>query len=128
MLEVGSVVFCEAIRQEAGGKHILLGVTAPEVNVANIPALIPLAIWLAVKPNETGKFDIGIRILDVQKIAIIEGKLHGEFKDKSQVALAFGPFPIEVNEPGNFDFEWNLNGEGWKKIATYRVNFAPATT
>jgi hypothetical protein len=125
MLEVESVVFCEAIRQEVGGKHILLGVTAPEVNVASIPAVIPLAVWLAVKPSESGVFELGFRILDVQKKPIIEGKVEGEFKDKSRTALAFGPFPIEVTEPGNFDFEWSLDESSWTKIASYSVNFVP---
>lgn len=128
MLEVGSIVFCEAIRQEIGGKHILLGVTAPEVNVATIPAVIPLAVWLAIKPKDTAQFEIRIRILDTQKKPIVEGRLIGAFNNDSQVALAFGPFPIEVNEPGDFDFEWSVNEDNWTKIASYKVNFVPTTS
>ena len=119
---IDSLVFCDSFREEVGGKHTLLGVTSPEVNIGQIPAAISIALWICVQPNFEGSFKIDFRALDIDRNSIVTAKFHGETSTMSKSAFAFGPFPLQVAKPGNFEFEWSFGNDEWDRIGTLKIN------
>ncbi len=103
----------------------MLGVTAGEVNISEIPAVIPIAVWISARPESKGTFSISIRVLNVDKKEIVKGDVVGEVTSLTRTVLAFGPVPVSVEKPGDYDFEWSFGENAWEKIGTYRVNFVP---
>jgi hypothetical protein len=123
--KVESVVFYEAIRNEIGGKHTLLGVSAPEVDVTEMPAVLAVGAWVCIQPSRTGNFDLRFRVLDVDKNEIINGELTGQLTTMAKSSVAMGPFPLHASRAGIFSFEWGEMGGEWEKIGDFKVNFKP---
>lgn len=120
--KVESVVFCEAIRQEIGNKHTLLGVSAPEVNISEIPATIPVALWISARPTSIGPFRIDFRVLDVDKKEIVKAEAGGEIAALGRMVLVLGPLPVNVVKPGDYEFAWAFGDDQWENIGTYKIN------
>ena len=119
---IENVVFCEAVRQEIGNKHTLLGVSAPEVNIGEIPATIAVALWISARPTSTGPFKIDIRVLDVDKNELVKAEAGGEVAALGRMVLVLGPLPINVQKPGDYEFEWAFGDDLWENIGTYKIN------
>ena len=121
-LKIGNVVLCEGIRHEIGGKHTLVGVFAPEINIAQFPGVVPIAIWVALLPPEVGDYEAEFRARDSGKNELVKGQMKIGIQVAAHTALALGPVPLQIKEPGDFIFEWSVEGGRWDKIAVLRVN------
>jgi hypothetical protein len=125
-VKIDNIVFCDHIRQEIGGKHTLLGVYAPELNIASFPAMIQVAIWMSVTPNKTGPFECEIRIKNPEQKEILNGKIQGEFKILAKTSLALPDMPIQITTAGDYSFNIKFSDEKkWEKISSIKINHTP---
>lgn len=61
--KIENAAFFEDVRNEINGKQILLGVTAPEITVGQVPSVVALGIWIAVQPLDLGPFEEEFRVV-----------------------------------------------------------------
>lgn len=122
-IAVENVVFCENVRPEMHGKHTLLGVSAPELNLSQIPGVISVAIWISGTPSGMGPFEADFRALDVDKNAIVSANMKGDIGGVGKISIVIGPMPLPINKAGDYIFEWNFDGKKWDKIGTLRINY-----
>lgn len=118
---IESSVFCEGARLEAGGKFILFGVTPPDVRLSTLPAAIPLAIWLSIRPLMVDKFRIFTRALDTDKREILRGTIDGETVSLERTALLIGPVLLTIEKIGGYDFEWSSDETNWEKMTSFNI-------
>ena len=123
-LKIDSVVFCEGVRTELGGKHTLLGATAPELNISNLPAAIPVVIWISGTPSTAGPFEAEFRAVGEKRNVLVKAKLGGEIGGTGKVALVIGPMTLPVEVEGDFVFEWNFGAKKWTRIGKLRIQLA----
>lgn len=124
-ISVEDVVFCEGFRNEVGGKHTLLGVSAPEINIFQLPAIVSCAIWISGRPSATGPFKLEFRARDEAGQELIKGTLGGETFDPGLIAIPIGPFPLKIEKQGDVVFEWCFDNVNWKTIGTLKINQMP---
>lgn len=124
-IKIENVVFCEDVRSEVGGKHTLLGVSGPELNIIEIPGLISVALWIHGRASNIGPIDIDFRVLDHKKQAKIKGRITGETGESHTCVFVIGPMPLHIQEAGDYIFEWRPDGMKWGKIAVLRINYVP---
>lgn len=122
------VVFCEGFRNEIGGKHTLFGVSAPEINIPQLPAVIVYAVWISGKPTAIGTFNIEFRARNEDGLDLVMGKLGGETNGLGLLSIPIGPFPLSIEKQGDIIFEWSFDNVNWKKIGTLKINLLPLLT
>ena len=126
-LKVENIVFCESVRSEVGGKHTLLGAFAPELNIAEVPANILMAIWVSGTPSGIGQFDAEFRALGVDGTTLLNAQINGDFAALGKTSMIIGSFPLAVKEAGEYSFEWNFGNSKWDKIGKLLIHHTPAS-
>jgi hypothetical protein len=122
---VEDVVFCEGFRNEVGGKHTLFGVTAPEINISQLPAMVLCAVWISGRPTAIGAFNLEFRARNEGGQDLIQGTLGGETNGLGLIAIPIGPFPLSIEKQGNVVFEWCFDNVNWRTIGTLKINQVP---
>lgn len=123
---IDDVVFCEDVRSEIRGKHTLLGVTSPLLIIWDIPAIIPVAIWISCRPSQIGKFTAKFQVLDPDQKQIIQANVAGEVAGLGPTTIVIGPMPVNIHKPGEYNFQWNFGGKKWSNIGTLTLSKASA--
>lgn len=94
-------VFCDDIRQEVNGKHILIGVYGKDLVPGILPQTIPLAVWINMEfPPEgrhTFKFSL---VTDAGEVGVDGGFELPKSDNPSGAVLAIGPLPVNISKPG----------------------------
>ncbi|MEJ1965143.1 MAG: hypothetical protein WDO56_27840 [Gammaproteobacteria bacterium] len=86
---VGSVLICDDIRREANGKAILIGVYVGDIVLNQMPATLPLSLWVqGTAPPGKQEFSIHVYV--------------GEHPDKADPQLNAEPFALQVGPSGEF--------------------------
>lgn len=116
------VVFCEGFRNEVGGKQTLFGVSAPEINISQLPAVLAYAVWISGRPSSIGSFNLEFRVRDEEGHDLVKGEMGGELNGLGLIAIPIGPFPLNIERQGNFIFEWCFDKVNWKTIGTLKIN------
>ncbi len=124
-LKVENFAFCEDARLEASGKHVLIGVSAPILNVAQMPANISIALWFSAIPSQTGTTEIDFRVRSPNKIVIVKGKMNVTISAISPASFVLGPMPLALGEAGDYSFDWSFDSKKWEKIGVLRINYVP---
>ena len=127
-LNIENVIFCESVRPEIGGKHTLLGASAPELNIAEIPSNIFVAIWISGTPTNLGPFTSKFKAKDASGTNLIEADLNGEFTTLGKTSMVIGSFPLMINSEGVYSFEWNFDNTKWEKIGELLIHHVPIQT
>lgn len=125
-IKIESVVFCEHIRAELGGKHSLLGAYAPELNVAQFPTNVPMALWISGSPTGVGEFATEFRALAPDGTKLIGGQIAGDFSGQAKTSVVIGNFIISLPTAGIYKFEWKF-GDRWEKIGLLEIHHVPNT-
>ena len=125
---VEDVVFCEGFRNEVGGKYTLYGVSAPEINLPQMPAVVVYALWISGRPTSAGPFEIHFRAKNADGQDLFKGKLGGEITMMGPQSIPIGPFGLQVEKEGDYLFEWSFDDTTWKKIASLKINYLPIET
>ena len=121
-IKIENAVFCEGVRYEVGGKHTLLGVSAPELDIQQYPGVVSVAIWMGLAPAEAGDYEADFRVRDSDRTDLIKARMNFSLPKTAHGSLVVGPMPLQVNKPGSFSFEWNLGGGKWEKIIVLHIN------
>ena len=100
----------------------LVGAFAPEIKLARVPAVLLVAVWMALLPSEVGDYEAKFRVRDKRRNDLHKGQIRLGIHVLAHTAVALGPFPLQVKEPGEFYFEWSVAGGKWEKISTLRIN------
>jgi hypothetical protein len=120
-----SAVLCDDIRQEITGKSILIGAYANELNISSLPAVIPLAIFLAIEPKEQGLVRGKLRVLDPFKMPIFNVQFDLTIANTAPHPMAMGPFPLNLGSSGKYCIQWCFDEKKWSEISFLKVNHVP---
>lgn len=118
-----TAVFCDDIRQEGNGKHILIGVYGNDLVPGSLPATFPLSLWLKVDDPPLGlrKFKFTLKSSTGDE-AGLEGELQlPEDASQKSVVLAFGGLPVQVRSPGQVTAHLSFDGKPAEKVGTLEV-------
>ncbi|RYE41672.1 MAG: hypothetical protein EOP24_35940 [Hyphomicrobiales bacterium] len=118
-------VFCDDLRQEINGKHILIGVYGGSLIPSTLPAQLAICVWLRVTPPIAGphRFKLGLRT-DAGE-AGVQGDLDfAPTSDSHPIAIATGQIPITVTKPGMIEAIFSLDEGPEQVVGTLAVEGA----
>ena len=120
-------VFCDHIRQEANGKHILVGVYGFDLVPGALPQTIPLSVWMRVRPAITGRRRFRFVLHTPDSEAALEGRLAFRASgDAGGSVLTLGPIPIRITAPGPIVASLSIDGGDPVAVGKLIIS-APAT-
>lgn len=118
-----TTIFCDDIRQEANGKHILIGVYGSDLVPSAFPITFPLAVWLKISdaPRGPHKFK-----LSLQSPGGSESGVEGDMNIPPEapangVVLGFGGFPVQLNGPGTIVALLSIDNAEPEEVGTLQV-------
>jgi hypothetical protein len=118
-------VFCDDIRREVTGKHILIGVYAGDIILPHLPAPVVLSVWVPFKRESSaeGKIPVEFRVVtgdDNQALGYgsMEITISGATEEG---ALTFPALAMMINRPGALVFQLKQYDELWQTIASLKV-------
>lgn len=96
-----TTVFCDDIRQEISGKHILVGVYGSDLVPSNLPADITLSFWVRIRGLSEGKHRFKIRV-DAPTGSVTNADVEAIMSDVDvPMVMALGGFPVRISEYGD---------------------------
>lgn len=121
-LDLASAILCEDIRQEKSEKFFLIGVFSGDIFVANIPAELPLALYMPAVARTPGKSEIQLRYSGPGKgkaiiIAEIASTAENEF-----VTIALPRLSVHLECEGTFKIDVSADGKRWKPIVRKKIS------
>ena len=126
-MKINTVVFCDDIRQEVGGKVTLVGAYTPELNASKIPVTIPVAVWVVLSPDKMGDFKFNLKIEDPDKNQILKGEIAGTFSASAITSLAIPQMPVIVSKTGTYKFSIKEDGGSkWHMLGVLKLNYVAA--
>ena len=126
-------LFCDDIRQELNGKHILIGVYGADLVPFQLPSTFPISVWVRLWEIPVGQHAVTFRLHAPNQASTAEMKGQIDVSDASApIVLVFGGLPMQVTSPGEAVAELVLNdGEpirvGALKISEPPQKLTPAT-
>lgn len=123
----GAVVFCDDIRIENNGKHILIGVYGSDLVPENIPSSFPISLWMRLEGLPIGRapFHLEIDLPGVEENLTIKGD--GELQDNSRPALiVLHHLPFKLGSPGDIICRFSVAGGPHVEIG--RLAVSPPTS
>jgi hypothetical protein len=124
--KIENVVFCDGIRAEIGGKHLIIGAFAPELNVSEIPSIVPVGIWMSIAPTSIGDLEAEIKLKHPNGDENTVAKLKGSLTTIAKSALVLPQLPISVSAPGEYKFSIKFLGGKWQTLGVIKMNLTPA--
>lgn len=118
-IKVLSVVLCDDIRQEANGKHILIGVYSGVLGIRSLPVTLRLSWWIQLLADP-GKYEIDIRIIGPNDAQLMSGKIMLESIAAKPSAFIVPKTAMQIQAEGIVRLEWNANGE-WETVGQVEV-------
>lgn len=121
-------VFCDDIRQEITGKHILIGVYGADLVPGILPATFPIGMWIRFSGLQVGRHKFEMRLLD--PTGRQAGTLNGEtdvMSDDAPTVFALSGLPVELKEPGNIVVQFAFDGGDPIEIGRLKVSRPLAT-
>lgn len=125
--DVSSVVLCDDVRQEANGKHILIGVYIDSVLVVDFPTNISLTIWVVFKPNEIGEFPGEIRVIKDDDSVLLRGESKIIIRTLDPSTAIFQYMPLVFQQGGKYLFQWKFDDDEWETVKEFTVQKRPTT-
>lgn len=123
-----SVILCEEIRNEQGGKQSLLGVFDGELIVPGVPAVIArLSFRVAVQAGKTSLTDLAMRVISITsgtQVFEVRKNLEKPGRPKNKSAFGFSFTPAILPDEGEYTIEFALNDFPLVKISGFSVRVA----
>jgi len=121
-----NAVFCDDIRREVTGKHILIGVYGGDIILPHLPAPVVLAVWVPFKRENSaeGKIPIEFRVVTTgdDNQALGYGSMEITISGATEEgALTFPALAMMINRPGALVFQLKQYDEPWQNIASLKV-------
>lgn len=121
-------VFCDDIRQEITGKHILIGVYGGDLVPGILPATFPIAIWVRFWGLQAGRHSFEMRLFDPNGRQT--GALGGDtdvMASDAPTVFAMSGLPVELQTPGDIVVQFAFDGGEPVEIGRLKVSPPPAT-
>jgi hypothetical protein len=119
---IESAIFCEFVRPEVNGKYTLLGASAPFLKIQELPGTIMVSLFLVGTPDSIGDFKVQFRATDPAEKILVSGEVGGQFQGLESTSFAFGPFPLNIEQPGQHLFEWCFADGKWDAVAALTIS------
>lgn len=113
-VRVKNAILCEEVRPELGGKNILLGVFSGNINVAEIPATIRLAMYFELESDGPGQFTAKMRMRYADKEPVM-GEI-GVMIPETTAAAATPMFNLRAEHEGDFIVEISFGDDRWQEV------------
>lgn len=119
-------IFCDDIRQEVTNKHILIGVYASDMRVSQMPAVVPLSLWIRVRNLPNGRHAFSINLgFEKSKAKITE--ISGEIEmivpgDPANIIVA--GIPVKITESDCLIAQISVDGGPMKKMGALQIREA----
>lgn len=121
-------VFCDDIRVEANGKHILVGVYGVDLVPSALPAVFPIGLWIRFWGIPEGRHQFHLRLLNPS------GEESAGFGGDTEVVRSDAPtifavsgLPVNVNEFGDIVVQFAFDDEEPIEVGRLKVSPPPAT-
>lgn len=104
-----SCLICDFAQKGQGNKDMLIGIYADVILISELPARMPLAVWLQLKPINLKKASINLEILSPQDKSIIT--MSGELilTEDNIIGLPFQIPLMSFPEEGVYKIKFGLN-------------------
>lgn len=120
--EIKSLIACDDVRHEVGDKSTVVGIFSGAV-VPSIPTVMRLSLWIECAFQQTGMYNISIRIdtPTVEKAAVIDLEIEIQ-ACTSSLSTAVPQFPLKIDKAGHISiFAKEKSQEKWKLCRTINV-------
>jgi hypothetical protein len=124
----GNVVFCDDVRVEGSGKHILIGVYPNGMGISgNFPTSVRLVAWLHMTgiPSGRHKIEFFLQGPGSPNQNVHEGGDVDIDAPWLPVAFFMGPFEIPVAKPGNIIASVSVDSGPLQQVGA--LNVSPLT-
>lgn len=123
-----TVVFCEDIRQEFNGKHILIGTYGTHLMPAFLPQELMLSVWIRISETPRGKSSFRVVLeTDDGQVGIDGDYKLPENSPISGAVFAVGPFPVPMSKPGTIRAKFAFADEELQEVETLTVTSPDST-
>ncbi|WP_138509617.1 hypothetical protein [Maricaulis alexandrii] len=124
-IEFKDAVFCDDIREEKSGKHVLVGVYPEAVGFDSLPKTVNLSAFVTFRGLVEAKFEVKFRcrINDAPLEVHAQGQMeleHANQENLSQGIVIPCP-PVEIKEDSVLYIEGCVSDEDWIELAGLRV-------
>lgn len=118
-LSIGTVIFCEDVRQEAGNKWSILGVLSADILVPSLPATVRLALYVEgeVANAYDGPLNLRLRLED-QELLVAQGKLNAQ---KGIIVLPVPQLIVSIPNAGMLRVDMGPGADQWSEVAAKQV-------
>ncbi len=120
-------VFCDDIRQEITGKHILIGVYGADLVPSILPTAFPIAIWIRVWGLQPGNHQFEMFLIDPsgREAGKLSAETNVETSDAPTV-FAMSGIPIELQKAGDIIVQFAFDGGDLIEVGRLKVSPPPA--
>ena len=132
-MKIRSAIVCDDIRQEKNNKHILIGVYASSIRVAELPGALGLSYYAQVEAPEHNIgdeliFEVEGHVIDEdgKKKLFIKGKSTVTLVDDVIATIATPVFPIAIESECSLRLRIREVGERWMTALTTKVIYDPS--
>jgi hypothetical protein len=124
---INSVVVCDDIRKEITNKDILIGVYGGGLLVPQLPAAMPIAIWIELTPHTAGTLAIDIKIVLPGTPGEIRLQLIGNVSVVEEPTSVSTPqIMCPVGAEGYIEISVRpVGSDGWAAVKKRRVSVSP---
>ncbi len=116
------VLFCDDIRIEQSGKHILIGVYPSDLVVPQIPFVLPVALWIRVHEMDAVINDAMIEIGYKDEVPFLKADVN--FSNRSvdvPVVFPLPQIPVSITKPGILQVKLGARPDAMFEIGTLKV-------
>ena len=126
MAILASTVFCDDVRTENNGKHIIIGAYGSDMVPGTMPSTFPIALWIRVDGLPLGKaaFRFEIEMPGGKNKVAMEGE--GELRESGRPAImVFNQIPCSLESYGHIICRLSIAGAEPVEIGRLAVSRPP---
>lgn len=125
--KIVTALVCDDVRIEKNNKNILIGVYPDDIVVPNVPMTIRLTLWIRVTNLDPNQLDYELRGFLGKKKKFEGGFQIGKPSESGSATIVLGPFPLKIDQVGDFKFDIRIPGGTWKTAIKLPVKVQPST-
>lgn len=120
-----NLVFCDDVRLEATGKHLLIGAYPLGIAVQSAPAAVRVVAWLQVFDIPLGDHSISLTLIPPRGRPVSHASMVGIKAAWLPVAVVLGVFEIVMESFGDIEAFLSIDGQAQGKIGSINVARTP---
>ncbi len=114
---IKTIVFCEEVRQEANGKHIVIGAVGGDLKVMGFPGRVPIALYLEIELPEIGHHSFDFRLTYAGEESLQLSLQIDKHDSPNPIASIFTPrLDLLTKQPGDLVVEMSGGDGEWTEI------------